>query len=178
MNKWSDYFKPAVVLLAICIAVAGLLAGINAITAEKIEANETEARTASYFAALPDADSFTELDSRIEGVNAVLQADNGAGYVISAGARGYGGTVTAVAAFAEDGTILNVVIDSSTETPGMGSKVSDSAFLENFIGKAAQPMELSDIDAVTGATISSKAALKAVDLAIEAFHAMAGGEVQ
>ena len=172
MKNWNEYIKPAVVLLAICIAVAGLLAGINAMTAEKIEANEEAARTASYYAALPDADSFTELPNDTEGVTAVLKADNGAGYVISAGGRGYGGTVTAVVAFSDDGTILNVVIDSSTETPGMGSKVSDDAFLSNFIGKGAEVMELSDIDAVTGATISSKAALKAVDLAIEAFHSI------
>ena len=67
------------------------------------------------------------------------------------------------------------MIDSSTETPGMGSKVSDPDFLSNFIGKGSEKLELTDIDAVTGATISSKAALNAVDLAIEAFQSTVGG---
>lgn len=170
MKNWTEYIKPAVVLLVICIAVAGILAGVNAMTVDAIAANEEAARNESYFSALPDADSFTELPLSAEGVTAVLKADNGAGYVISAGARGYGGTVTAVVAFSNDGEILKVVMDSSTETPGMGSKVSDDSFLGNFIGRGADTLEFADIDAVTGATISSKAALKAVNAAIEAFN--------
>ena len=176
MKKWDDYFKPAVVLLVICIAVAGLLAGINAMTVDAIAANEEAARNASYFAALPEADSFSEINCDLDGVNAVLKAENGAGYVISAGSRGYGGMVTAVAAFSNDGVILNVVMDCSTETPGMGSKAADPEFVSNFTGRQAEVLELSDIDAITGATITSKAALNAVNLAISAFQSVVGGE--
>lgn len=175
MNKWTDYLKPIVVLLSICIAVGLLLSGINRMTKDKIAANEEEARNASYFAALPKADSFTETECDIEGVNAVLHADNNAGYVISAGSRGYGGIVTAVVAFSESGEITNVVMMCDTETPGMGSKAAEPEFVSNFISKPAEVMELSDIDAITGATITSKAALNAVDLAIEAFNGITGG---
>lgn len=176
MKNWNEYYKPAVVLLAICIVVAGVLAGVNSITADTIAANEEDARSRSYFAALPEADSFTGLECGIEGINAVLKADNGSGYVVSAGSRGYGGVVTAVVAFSKEGKILNVVMDCSTETPGMGSKAAEPAFVGNFTGKEAEVLEFSDIDAVSGATITSKAALKAVDLAIEAFQSAAGGE--
>ncbi len=175
MSTWKDYIKPVVVLLSICIVVGLLLSGVNKMTKEKIALNEEEARNASYYAALPDADSFTQLDCDTESVTAVLRAENGAGYVISAGSRGYGGTVTAVVAFSPSGEILNVVMVCDTETPGMGSKAAEPAFIANFTGKPAKVMELSEIDAVSGATITSKAALNAVNRAVEAFENCTGG---
>lgn len=175
MNTWKDYIKPIVVLLSICIAVGLLLSGINRMTKDTIAANEEAARNASYYAALPDADSFTDLPCETEGVTAALHADNNTGYVISAGSRGYGGIVTAVVAFSESGDITNVVMMCDTETPGMGSKAAEPGFIANFTGKPAEPQTLEQIDAISGATITSKAALNAVNLAIEAYNSITGG---
>lgn len=177
MNR-KEYIRPVLVLFITCVAVGLLLSGINAMTKDTIAANEEEARNASYYAALPEADSFTEIPCDLEGVNAVLKADNGSGTVISAGARGYGGTVTVVAAFSNDGTVQNVIINCDTETPGMGSKAAEPAFAANFTGKPAVVCDLSEIDAVSGATISSRAVLNAVNLAVEAYQSITGGEVQ
>jgi len=175
MTAWTEFIRPVAVLLVICLIAGVLLSGANALTAPTIAVNEAAAVSAAYFSALPEADAFTALDCSIAGVTAVMQADNGAGYVIAAQARGYGGMVPAAVAFSPEGVITNVVMMDNDETPGMGSKVSDEAFLENFIGREAVPLELQDIDAVTGATISSRAALGAVNLAVEAFQTVTGG---
>ncbi len=176
MNKWTDIYKPVVVLAVICVLVGLALSGVNAMTVNAIAANEEEERTRSYYQALPEADSFTEIVPCPEGADAAFSADNGAGWVISAAARGYGGNVMVVTAFSDSGEVLNVVVDSSTETPGMGSKVSEEAFIGNFTGKSAETLSLEEIDAVTGATISSKAALNAFNRTVEAYHEAKGGE--
>lgn len=172
MKSFSEYLKPVIVLLAVCIAAGLALSGVNAMTKDTIAANEEAARTANYFAALPEADSFTAAAAS-NGADVQI-ADNGAGVVVAASGRGYGGDVTAYVAFSNDGTILNTIINSSTETPGMGSKVSGQEFTDNFTGSSAKIFEFDEIDAVTGATISSKAALSAVNKAVEAFEEIRG----
>lgn len=77
-------------------------------------------------------------------------------------------------AFDEEGTITNVIGMDNTETPGLGTKVQLPDFTDQFLGRAAEPLTIDDIDAVTGATISSKAALAAVNEAIEAYRSAAG----
>ena len=178
MNLWNSYLRPVAVLLAICAAVGGGLSGINALTAPAIAANEEASRNATYFAALPEADSFTELECSIDGVTAVLRADNGTGFVITAQARGYGGQVPAAVAFSPDGTIQAVIMMSNDETPGLGQKVTGEDFSGQFAGQTAEQIPFDGIDAVSGATISSKAALAAVNLAIEAFQQVTGGAAE
>ena len=178
MKLWNSYLKPVAVLLAICAVVGAVLSAINAQTAPIIAANEEAARNETYFAALPEADSFTQLDCSIDGVTAVLKADNGAGYVVTAQARGYGGQVPAAVAFSTDGTILQVIMMSNEETPGLGQKVTDEDFSGQFAGREAQPLTIDQVDAVSGATISSKAAVTAIDLAVEAYLEVTGGAAQ
>ena len=74
----------------------------------------------------------------------------------------------------DEGTIANVIGMDNTETPGLGTKVQLPDFTDQFLGRAAEPLTIDDIDAVTGATISSKAALAAVNEAIEAYRSAAG----
>ena len=175
MNLWKNFLRPAAILMIICLLVGGALAAVNATTAPIIAANETASLNETYYAVLPEADSFETLESSIAGVTAVLRAENGAGYVITAQSRGYGGQVPAAVAFDAEGTILRVVMMSNDETPGLGQKVSEQNFTDQFSGRKAEQMTLSDIDAISGATISSKAALSAVNLACEAFQSVAGG---
>ena len=178
MNLWNCYLRPVTVLLAICAAVGAVLSGVNALTAPAIAANEEASRNATYFAALPEADNFTELECGIDGVTAVLRSNNGAGYVITTQARGYGGQVPAAVAFSPDGAIKNVIMMSNDETPGLGQKVTNEDFSGQFAGRRAEQIPFDGIDAVSGATISSKAALAAVNLAIEAFQQVTGGAAE
>lgn len=170
MKTWNSYLKPVAVLLVICVVVGAGLSAVNAVTAPVIAVNEEKIRNETYFAVLPGADGFTALDCAADGVTAALRADNGAGYVITAQARGYGGQVPAAVAFSPDGIILGVIMMSNDETPGLGQKVTGADFSGQFAGLAADTISMDDVDAISGATISSKAAVAAVNLAISAYQ--------
>ena len=112
---------------------------------------------------------------KVDSVSDVYAADNGTGYVITSNAKGYGGTITVMSAFTPDGTLKQIKVTEAQETPGFGSKVAATpSYWERYKGKdAGKALVLNqDIDAETGATISSKALLRAVNSAIEAYNAI------
>ena len=79
-------------------------------------------------------------------------------------------------AFNSEGKIEAVQFLDNDETPGLGQKVKDEAFSGQFAGKDAAPLTLgTDIDAITGATVSSRAAANAGNKAIEAYGMLQAG---
>ncbi len=175
MKSWREYIKPVIVLLAIAAVSAFLLAEVDHLTAPIIRENVRESTYKVYYEVLPEADSFTQLPCEIDGVTAVLKADNGAGYVITAQSRGYGGQVPAAVSFDDSGNIIRVVMMANSETPGLGQKVTLPAFYDQFSGKKAEKLTLDGVDAVSGATISSRASVSAINLAVEAYQTVTGG---
>ena len=112
-------------------------------------------------------------ENRLAG--AVFEATNGTGYVITSTAKGYGGTITVMSAFTPDGVIKQIKVTEAQETPGFGSNVTDTpSYWERYAGvDAGKQLVLDqDIDRHSGATISSKALIKAVNSAIEAYNAI------
>lgn len=82
-----------------------------------------------------------------------------------------------------DGSIKGITVVGMTETPGLGTKVNDSAFLDKFSGKKesvsivkTSPKDDSEIEAVTSATYSSKGVAKAVNIAISTYSETIGKE--
>lgn len=176
MNGWKDFGKPIAVLGIICLAASLLLAVTNNVTAPIITENALRTANATRQALLPAADSFSEVavpaDVGSGHVTEIYTADNGAGYVITAQAKGYGGNVPVMVAFGESGSIEAVRFLDNSETPGLGQKVKTDAFQGQFSGMAAQPFSLEDIDALTGATISSRAAATAINAAIDVYQSL------
>ena len=174
MSNWNKVFKPIVVLCAICVVVTAALAATNQATAPVIAAATAEAQRQARMELLPDADNFTEVTGiQVENVSAVYTADNGAGVVITSTAKGYGGTMTVMTAFTPDGTIRQLKVTENQETKGIGSNVASSAsYWEKYAGLSAEKALVlkTDVDAYSGATISSKALNAAVNSAIEAYH--------
>ena len=175
-NTWNDFVKPIVVLGVICLVTSLLLAVTNNVTAPIIAENVVKTANATRQALLPSADTFTEVapETPTEGVTAIYKADNDSGYVITAQAKGYGGEVPVMVAFNAEGTIEAVQFLDNDETPGLGQKVKSEAFQSQFSGMPAEEFGLSDIDAITGATISSGAAASAINAAIAAYNQEAG----
>lgn len=171
---WKDMVKPAVVLVVICAIVGFLLGSANNLTLPTIMANREARAWATYSALIPEASGFEELACDVPGVTACMQATDGSGYAIIAQSKGYSSQVPMAVAFDREGTVTNVIGMDNTETPGLGTKVQLPDFTDQFLGRAAEPLTIDDIDAVTGATISSKAALAAVNEAIEAYRSTAG----
>ena len=176
MSNWNKIFKPIVVLCAICVVITGALAATNAATAPVIAKAKAEAERLARTELLPEADDFTPVAGiDVENVTDVYAAKNGTGYVITSTSKGYGGTITVMSAFTPDGKIKQIKVTEAQETPGFGSKVAATpSYWERYMGKdASQALVLNqDIDAESSATISSKALLRAVNSAIEAYNAI------
>ena len=166
---WQETVKPVVVLLLICLISGLVLAAVNSVTAPIIAANEEAQAQATYSALLPEADHFSELSTTVDGVTNVLKADNGAGYIVVAAARGYKGDVVATVAFDNDGSMT-----AADETVGIGTKVTEQDFTGQFSGMPAENFAYGDVDAVSNATYSSKAAVEAINLAIQAYQEVRG----
>ena len=170
MSNWNKIFKPIVVLCVICVVITGALAATNGVTAPIIEAATIAAQEAARTELLPEATGFTKVDVAAENVSDVYVSDNGVGAVVTCHGKGYGGNITVMVAFNPDDTVKQIKITEQAETAGLGAKIaSDKVFQDSFIGLPAEDFEVTDISAISGATISSKAVTAAVNAAIDAY---------
>lgn len=169
----KDIIKPIAVLAGICLVVTALLAYINMVTSPIITKAEEDAAAQARAEVLSEADEFEKLDGTLpEGVTEAYKAKNGAGYVFMLSTKGYGGTIKLICGIKSDGTIEQTKTLSHSETSGIGSKVvdNDSDYRNRYPGKTADDYDT--VDAVTGATISSKAYQKAIASAFEAYESV------
>ncbi len=173
---------PTLVLFIICVVVSAALAGTNLLTKDQIQLLEAQNAEASRKVVLPTADTF---EAQEDGAYYTgLAGDELVGYVFETGASGYGGTVSVMTGISVEGEITGVVILSHDETPGLGANAEKPDFLNQFLQpvpdsgleviKYQTPQE-GQIEAMTGATVTSTAVTDAVNLAIEQYHAVEGG---
>lgn len=164
----NDFVKPIVVLTAICLIVAAALAFTNSKTAPIIEEHEIEKAQEAMVEMLPEADNFTQLDESFpETIIEAYSADNGTGYVFIMVTNGYGGDMKLICGIDADGCITGCKTLSHNETQGLGSKTTLPDFRNQFIGKDSS---LDGVDTISGATVSSRAYLRAIDDAFAAFE--------
>jgi len=187
MKAAKEILYPAAVLFLICLVAATLLALTNEVTAPVIEGLLAETSERARAAVLPGAHSF-------DGGGAVVHngkeypcyrgfdADGKlAGFTFTTSAKGYGGDISVMTGIDANGAVTGVSVLSMNETPGLGMKTKGENFLSQFSGKsgkigvsrAGRPAE-NGIDAITGATISSRAVTDAVNLALELYSLEAG----
>ena len=167
-NSTAYYLKLAGILLAICVVVSGLLGLTNLVTADRIDAIKAEKTNASMQEVLP-SDSYTALEYTGEDplVKAVYQADGG--YVVEVTPSGFGGELDLVVGVASDGTVTGVSIISHLETSGLGANATKEGFRSQYVGKSGTLAVSKDggtIDALTGATITSRAVTRGVNAAL------------
>ena len=176
MSTWDKVIKPIVVLCVICIVITGALAATNSATAPVIAEATRLAQEQARTELLPEADGFEKVEGvAVENVSDVYAATNGTGYVITSTAKGYGGTMTVMTAFGPDGTIKQLKVTESAETQGIGSNVSTKKdYWDKYAGlDGTKELVLNtDVDAYSGATISSRALNSAVNSAIAAYNAI------
>ena len=113
----------------------------------------------------------------VEASNPALSAPASAAPAASATAKGFQSDVTVTLTVA-DGAIDSIIVESSNETPGFGTRCAeDAAFLEQFIGKSA-PLTLGEnIDALSGATVTSTAVVEAANAALASASSAPAAEV-
>ena len=161
---------PVVVLFCICLVVSAALAATNEITAPIISEAEAKAAEEARLQVMPAAtDGFQPVQAAglPETVAEVYRANNGAGFVFMLSTKGYGGEMKLICGIDADGKITACRTMSHGETPGLGSKTTESAFRDQFAG---QDESLSGVSAITGATISSTAYIGAIRDAFTAFQ--------
>lgn len=169
-----------IILPLICVIIAAALAFTDSATAPVIEEREKKAQDAARIELLSEGDSFTEVtldETKAKELNVVniYAAENGAGYVVQTTASGYGGPITVMTGIRADGTVEKVKVLSSSETPGVGKKTEEESFLGQFADKSGTLAVGSEIAAVSGATVSSKAMVAAVNFATAAVELVKGG---
>ena len=174
MNLKREFLMPVAVLFTICLVISAALALTNEVTAPIILAAEQAAADAARLEVLPAAQGFEALDTAglPDGVTEVYRAANGAGYVMMLTASGYGGDIKMICGIGMDGKITGIRVLSHSETSGIGDKVTRPEFAARFIGADAT---LSGVEAITGASISSRAYIGAMEGALAAYTIMEGG---
>lgn len=191
-KKKQSFWQPLIVLVGIAVVSAFMLAYVEQITEVPIKkAKDTQelaaiAEVVNAFDNNPFAEKMiittanrkhklTMYPARKDGVlnSVAIKAYTN---------TGFGGRIELMAGFNVDGSIRNFKITSSNETPGLGSKVDEPKFKEQFHGfyPGRQILKVrqdgGDVDAVTAATISSRAVLKALDRAYDAFRTFKSGD--
>ena len=181
----EDIIKPVGVLLAICIIIPLAPSVTNKVTAKKIAELENE-NSKKNMQSLVSADDFEKCsDGGIEYYTAIKGGDTAA-YIFTESAKGYGGDVSVMTAVKPDGTIAGVaILDVSGETPGLGQNAAKESFYSQYAGlkkgvsllKNGAKAENNEVDAVTGATITSTAVTRAVNAALDDFEKVKGATV-
>ncbi|MCX8006796.1 MAG: FMN-binding protein [Coriobacteriia bacterium] len=174
-----------------CVVAAGGLAVTYSVTAPRIAAQERAAEQRAMAKVLPDAARFEPvapvlLDAakkaaaagQIEGLwRGYAASGDDAGWCIRVSARGYGGPVRMVIGLDRNGKVQGLTILSMNETPGLGTRVeSEQWFLKQFTELPAGfgDRDVRALDAISGATRSSRAVKNCVAAAGAAFLAIRG----
>lgn len=183
----KEIIIPTLVLLIIGVVAAALLGGTNMLTKDKIAAINDETKAKAMQTVMPDAASFGEAFEAADSMeySPALSSDGDVlGYAFTVSETGYGGEIQVMTGVDISGNITSVtIVAADSETPGLGQNVKKDNFLSQFAGKSGELTVVknaaasdSEIQAVTSATISSKAVTKAVNAALAYFEENLGGD--
>lgn len=162
------FLKIAGALTLICSFVALMLAAVNMITKDTIAENTVKEKTAAVTQIFKDADDAYAFAgySGEEEIYLVEKEDKLYGYCVSVTTQGYGGEIAMMVGIRCDGKVEGVKIVSMSETAGLGSKTKNESFLSQYIDKYGPFTVGKNVDAVSGATVSSKAVTEGVNSAL------------
>ena len=166
----GDIVKLALRLFIFALVASVLLAVTNEVTKGPIEQQKLASKMAALNTVLPGCE-YEQIeyegisdDSALDEIFIGKNADGSIkGYALTANPQGYGGEIPITLGVSEGGYVTQVYVGSLQETQGLGNRVGDDAFKEQFIAIAADPDTLrNDVDTIAGATISSSAFVNAV----------------
>jgi electron transport complex protein RnfG len=166
--------------LGIITVVTGLLLGVvYEVTKVPIQQQAQATEMAANQVVLEEADAFEPMQVQAGGVEKVSRGLRGGqpiGYAVTLSSDGYGGAVNMIVGLDLEGAVTGISIVSHAETPGLGSRITDDDFKDQFVGKSDQVSLGDDIDAVSGATRSSGAVVAGVNAALSYYEENLSGE--
>lgn len=194
----SNAPKNIIVLFVVALISVAILAVLNQITLEPIAKAEADAKAAVYkevynaaaeFEELDVAKNYKSADDTIV-INTVLEAKDGSGkgigYVFDATSKnGYGGDVQIAVGITNEGELTAFKVIAASETPGLGANAMEDEYASQFSGLKAEEVKFvkgnadkanNEIDAISGATITTTATTRAVNEAINMFNTELKGE--
>ena len=168
MKNGKYILRLTVTLLLITAVVAGLLGFVNYLTEDKIAAGQREKAKNAMQEVLP-AENYELLEASAEGINAVYRADD-LGYVVDVTVNGFGGAINMMVGVDAEGRVAGVSIVSHSETASLGANCTREDFRSQFSGAEGTLAVTKDggsVEALTGATVTSRAVTSGVNLAVE-----------
>jgi electron transport complex protein RnfG len=187
----SSLKNMVLVLFTITLLSSAAVGGVYTITKVPIAQAKVAAINNALKQVLPEYEATTSQtievnDMAVEAYTATV-AEKAVGYAIKSSSKnGFGGAISLMVGFDTEGNIININVLEQKETPGLGTKMADegNALQASLVGKNAGKVNLTvkkdggDIDALTAATISSRAYAEAVAIAYEAFKVACGWQAE
>ena len=164
----------ALTLLLITGIMAGALAYVNDITADRITANKLAKTQRALEVVLPGATGMTKTDNGSGIVQAVYTPEASSavqGWAVQVAPKsGFAGEIVLMVGVGADKTVTGISVVTHAETPGLGAVAASKTpagegFRESFLGLSGT-VTVEDIDAISGATITSKAVAEGVSAAL------------
>lgn len=156
------------ILGVICVLTGGLLAFINALTQPRIIKLALERERKTLLEVLPQAERFDPVKSSDGEIlyYKVYDLDNNmVGFGVKALGKGYSSVIETMLGVTRDGKILAIKILSQNETPGLGSRILGLPFTSRFKNKNIE--SITQVQAIAGATISSKAIIESIKVKLK-----------
>lgn len=195
--------KDALIMTAITVVFGLLLGLVYEITKEPIAQANYKAQQEAYKNVFQEAESFVDYEGFDEAAAASMVSDSGytentiegvvtaqdasgatLGYVVTVTSHaGYGGDITFSVGITNEGVVNGYSITAISETAGLGMKAKESDFYSQFEEKAVESLEVvkgsaaaeNQIEAISGATITSRAVTNGVNVCLAYFRTIEGG---
>lgn len=181
-EKEYSLFQVASNLFGACLIAGAIIAGLYYYTAPIAQEKAELLKQASMQALVPTAEEFDPIQGQKEWFEA-KKGNQTIAYVVPGESKGFGGEIKMLVAVDTQGKVINYDILKHNETPGLGDGANLPPFKQQFPGRSANLLEVTKdptdkekIQAMTGATISSRAVTKGIKEADEKVIAFVGGK--
>ena len=202
----NKIIKDALALTLITLVAGVALGGVYEITKDPIARQEAQAKAEAYEQVFTDAAAFEEvkmddtliqtirdqLDQegyKAQSIEEIMRAEDQSGEMLGYAftvvtSDGYGGDIQFSMGVQNDGTLNGISILSIGETAGLGMNADTPAFKDQFVGKQVEQLQYTkngatqddEINAISGATVTTNAMTNGVNAGLCAFRVMEGGD--
>lgn len=202
----NKIIKDALALTLITLVAGVALGGVYEITKDPIARQEAQAKAEAYEQVFTDAAAFEEvkmddtliqtirdqLDQegyKAQSIEEIMRAEDQSGGTLGYAftvvtSEGYGGDIQFSMGVQNDGTLNGISILSIGETAGLGMNADTPAFKDQFVGKQVEQLQYTkngatqddEINAISGATVTTNAMTNGVNAGLCAFRVMEGGD--
>ena len=154
---------PVLTILLAAVVLFAASAGLSTVREE----NARKELESMLHTILPGSGTFTEEAYEGDDANIRTAYKSEAGFVVHVVTSGYAGDITMLVGVSNDGKVQGLVVRDLQETYGLGARaLTDTEFLTQFLGTDGSAAVGEDIDALTGATVTSKAVTRGVNSAV------------